>query len=429
MKDNNFIPKSTSKYKNVKVWGQQKPSSGFGVFGIGKSFTVDKDKIQKIFAPNITIADKSSNIEINTKANLKTEKDNKDIFGNITNHSELNKRKIKLASIGGFKDNLNNFYINWWDSIKFDYYEKQWFRSFNYQVQSFQIIKNINIIILGFCTLSLVLFFVYLAFFDQYFTIKKYVINYTSGSYLNAQQTFELVNNFQKKKLYEIIPNNQYWFANNLNLTTSAKTIFPEIKSVKVKDRQWPNQINIEIETSKPLITLFVSENNEQKYWRINENGKISSQDKAALWYNLVKVEKPYTLQNSENSENLSLYSHSFENNPAQKQRFKLTKQLIDYFRSIDTQINSVNYPSISDTDINIETTGGTKFLFDSVLYDEDLQIQRLDYFLKSKVEKLDFYESERGGNYAYFDFRVQNKIYYCQIKDKCNIQPEDEQP
>lgn len=504
-----FIPKTTHysppSRSNVKVWGQQSKSLGLDsdrkntvLSNRGfKSFTADKDKISKIFAPKLTVID--NNISIgnnvtNTKVKQNNESENnkskiieEEIFiQNIRHNQELqdnnltDKTKTFISALfpkisfgkytfGGFRSKVKtdskdlnnsnqkdeilrsydpeiifrklndnskvepkaNFFKhikktsskaagNWWDSIKFDYYEKKWFRKLNYQFVAFDIAKNINRLIIVICSLSIIGFFVYLAFFDQYFTIKKYTVQYSNGSYLNNQQTFELISHFQNNKLYKIFPNNQYWFANNLSLTASAKEIFPEISSINIKNRDWPNQVSLQIETNKPILTLWVTENNEQKYWRINDNGKILSQDKAAIWFNLVKVEKPYSLQ-GDNTMQLSLFNHSFENEPTQRQRFKVTKLLLDYFKAIDIQIITTSYPSISDTDIVMEAANGTKFIFDSLVFEPEAQVARLDYFLKAKSNKSDFYELQNKGQFSYFDFRISQKIYICKTSEKCN--------
>jgi hypothetical protein len=543
-----FFPKNTStspiRHSNVKVWGQQskRPSTGLdransiSQSNKFKSFTADKDKISKIFAPKLTVIDNNVSIgkkeevelqnvtnkvkattvspqssgQISTKPYEQNEtyaekqnsllrkneiqqgflaRDGSEADEVIQSNGKLNflnalipKISIGKFTFGGFKEknphpasptgeekhstiltgkesilsqnkydpesifnNLNSnkkqetkakFFhhiknystviaSNWWDSIKFDFYDKQWFRKLNYQFVAFDIAKNINRLIVGLCIFSFLGFFTYLSFFDQYFTIKKYTVEYISGSYLNNQQTFDLISHFQKNKLYKVFPNNQYWFANNLSLTASAKEIFPEIKNVNIKNRQWPDKVSLQVETNKPILTLWVTENNEQKYWRINENGKISSQDKAAIWYNLVKVEKPYSVQ-GDPSQQLSLFNHSFENDPSQKQRFKLTKKLLDYFKTIDIDITSTIFPSISDTDIIMESSNGTKFLFDSLAFESDLQIERLDYFLKSKTDKYNFYELHKRGDYAYFDFRITHKAHICKFVDKCNIKTDE---
>jgi hypothetical protein len=535
-----FIPKhaptSPIRHSNVKIWGQNNQRSTSGLDransnnqannqnGKFKSFTADRDKISKIFAPKLTVIDDNISIgnkqEIVLEANVSVEwhnpnnkgeeKTNKIVEesnssyiavdktesfdGGGISDSHINEKpinflnalipKIKIGkyTFGGIKyphpnppqreeqtkPNFNNekftpqnalndkydpetifnklnsdkkqepkanFFQhiktsssniagNWWDSIKFDFYDKQWFRKLNYQFIAFDIAKNINRLIVGLCVISFIGFFTYLSFFDQYFTIKKYTVEYAAGSYLNNQQTFDLIAHFQRNKLYKVFPNNQYWFANNLSLTASAKEIFPEIQNINIKNRQWPDRVLLQVEINKPILTLWVTENNEQKYWRINENGKISSQDKAALWYNIVKVEKPYSVQ-GDPSQQLSLFNHSFENDPSQKQRFNLTKKLLDYFKLIDIDISSTTFPSISDTDIIMESSTGTRFLFDSLAFDNDLQIARLDYFLKSKPDKNDFYQLQKKGLYSYFDFRIAHKAHICKVAEKCNIKTE----
>jgi hypothetical protein len=420
--DNNFKSNSkTQTFMNAIL-----PKISFGKYTFGNVKSKLKASKKSIASPKLNNdkPSKPSNEEQfeEVKSIANTSKyDPETIFRKLNNK----KHEAKANLFQYIKAASNDAAQNWWDSIKFDYYDKQWFRKLNYQLVAFNVTKNLNRLIVGLCVLGLIGFFTYLSFFDQYFTIKKYTVEYIHGSYLNNQQTYDLINHFQKNKLYKVFPNNQYWFANNLSLTASAKEIFPEIQNVNIKNRQWPSNVQLQVETNKPILTLWVTENNEQKYWRINDNGKISSQDKAAIWYNLVKVEKPYVVQ-GDPSQQLSLFNHSFENDPSQKQRFKITKKLLDYFKTIDIDIRATTFPSISDTDIIMESSAGTKFLFDSLAFDNDLQIQRLDYFLKFKPDKNDFYELHKKGIYAYFDFRIAHKAHVCKVTEKCNIKAEE---
>lgn len=416
-----FVPKPViiqpKRHNNVKIWGDCNRLSS-------KLSHNKSDKISKIFAPKLTARNDYTDDE---KQQQKIINPNIVIDSDFIKFSpevvfgKLNKKimpKAKFSTV--IKNNIKDISKNWWNSIKSDYYNKQWFRKLNYQLVAFDLRKNLNRLLAIFCGFGLVGFFVYLAIFDQYFTIKKYIVQYSDYSYLNNQQTFELVNHFQKNKLYRVFPNNQYWFANNVSLTASAKEVFPEINSVNIKNREWPDKVTLQVDTNKPLLTLRVNENNEEKYWRINSNGKVSSQDKSAIWYNLVKVEKPYSLQ-GENAEQLSLFYHSFENDPSQKQRFKLTKLLFDYFKSINLPIATTIFPSISDTDIIIESVNGTQFVFDAIAFEPDIQIERLDYFLKAKLEKNEYYQLEKKSIYSYFDFRIAYKVHLCKVTEKCN--------
>lgn len=383
----------------------------------------------KAILPNISFGNSKKSISSPTVNNVEIKKavDSGDRYNPETIFQKIQKTKAKTAQANqssSLKNKISKMASRGWDSIKFDYYDKAWFRKLNYQFIALDIAKNFNRLAVCVIAFGLIGFFSYLSIFDQFFTIKKYTIEYPINSYLNKQQTSDLVSHFQKNKLFRVFPNNQYWFANDLSLTASAKEIFPDIDSINVKGRQWPDQITLQVETNKPILTLWVNENNQLKYWRVNQNGKILSQDKAAIWYNLVKIEKPYNIQNS-STEQLSLFNHSFESDPIQKKRFVTTKALLDYFQAIGIEITKTNFPSISDSDIIMESSLGSKFLFDSSLFDTASQIQRLDYFLKSKVDKTDYYALHAKGDFAYFDFRVAQKIHICKIDAKCNAKPE----
>jgi hypothetical protein len=429
---NNQSTPSSNKAENF--WEAILPKISFGKFSFGKAGlqTKSSDKIvnknhpvdfqaSAPFQAEATAATSSQSNGQSHPQSINSQYDPEAIFQKI---KAGKKTEPNLNLFSYLKNSSMEASGNWWDSIKFGYYDKAWFRKLNYQLVAFDVAKNFNRLVVGLLALSLIGFFSYLAFFDQFFTIKKYNVEFLSGSYLNNQQTYELIGHLQKNKLYKVFPNNQYWFANSLSLSASAKEIFPEIQSVNVKTRQWPSQISLQVETNKPILTLWVNENNQQKYWRVNETGKILAQDKAALWYNLVKVEKPYSIADSSTAQ-LSLFNHSFEADSLQKQRFVLTKQLLDYFKGVNIQINQTSFPSISDTDIIMESATGTKFIFDSMGFEPGMQLQRLDYFLKSKPEQSDYYQLHSKGDYAYFDFRIAKKVHTCKVSAKCNIKPE----
>ncbi len=369
-----------SNFSAKKVWNTNKsPKTTLGVGGSNtKTFATDKDKIQKIFAP--TIQDNPDQ-KINTKVS------------------------------------------NWFLTTKEKYYDKEWFRKINQKLINFQPQKHGNYALCSLICLSVLGFFVYLAFFDQYFIIRQYNIKFLDNSYLNQKQNIDLVNYFNKNKLYGLFPNNQYWFINNMNLTTSAQQLFPSVESVEIERKSWPNSIDLNIKTKKPLLTLSVKENNEQKYWQIAKDGTILSQDKAGIWYNLVTVEKPYNLavQTTGNlSQKFTLQDYDFSKNDIQLKRFLQTNQLFDYLKTIDLKPLTITYPSLSDTDIIIQTEAGTNLMFDASEFNFEVQKKRIAEFFGTAIDKHKLLDLEHKGNFKYVDFRITRKIHFCQKDTKC---------
>ena len=368
-------------FNTKKVWNTNKNSKLIigDNGGFAKTFAADKDKIQKIFAPTI--------------------QENPD-----------QKIKTKIS--------------NWFLTTKEKYYDKEWFRKINQRLINFQPKKYLNHIICGLVCMFVLGFFVYLAFFDQYFIIRQYNIKFIDNSYLNQKQNIDLVNYFNKNKLYGLFPNNQYWFINNLNLTASAQQLYPNVESIEIDKKTWPNSINLNIKTKKPLLTLSVKENNEQKYWQVATDGTILSQDKAGIWYNLVTVEKPYNLavQTSTNTtQKFTLQDYSFNKNDIQLKRFLQTQQLFDYLKSMDLKPLTIIYPSLTDTDIIIQTEAGTNLMFDAAEFNLEVQKQRIAEFFETILDKGKLVDLEHKGNFKYVDFRIARKIHFCQKETKCN--------
>jgi hypothetical protein len=369
----------SKKFDTKKLWKKstnRQSTSGNSYVGT-KSFQTDPEKLQKIFSKTIP-ATQSSNF------------------------------------IQGI---LNKF-----QNIKSIFYQKDWFRQINYQLITLQAIKKANHIIAISITAGLLLFFAYLAFFDQNFIIRDYSIKFAEESYLNQSQVKRLVNHFHSQKLYGIFPNNQYFFLNSINLTTSAKEVFPEISKVSVERKKWPNQTELLVEINPILVTLAVKENNETKYWRIGSGGNVLSEDKAGIWENLVSVEKPYFLveQSKQQSQKLSLQNYTFAKDKNQMKRFEATKEIWRTLYKQGITVISTQYPSISDTDIIIKTDNGTRLFFDSEAFTNSVQSKRINEFLASNIDKQMVKESESQGKFAYLDFRIKKRIYFCKVSEVC---------
>lgn len=378
-------------FDSKKLWNKPKKSPKRSGSKKYQTFAPNIDKIAKILSPK---AEKNLN-----QSDLKTEQKPK---------SNLIHRAQK-------------YYIN----LKLKFYGKDWFRRFNYQLLSFAIFKKLNVLVVLASCLSLVLFFVYLAFFDQNFVIRDYKITFAPNSYLNQQQTRKLVTQFHTQKLYGILPNNQYWFMNSVGLTQAAKQIFPEIQSVQLTNRNWPNSAELKIDMSPIAMTLAVKENNDQKFWRISSSGSVLGEDKAGMWEKLVVVEKPYTIiaQDSLAGKNkTSLQNFSFINEPNQLARIEQTDFLWQVFKDNDINIISTIYPSISDTDIVFKTDEGTSLYFDSSAFSTKLQQARLTEFMQSKVGDRKIIEQEKDGKLSYIDFRIPKRIFFCDIGTKCSL-------
>ncbi len=273
-----------------------------------------------------------------------------------------------------------------------------------------------SIIILG-----TFLFLIYLIFFDTFFLVKKYEITFTNGSYLDSTNVEQLIKSFNQDPFLGFIPNNQFWFLSDQNLSAVARNSNPEIVQVRIVERIWPNQVKIEITTKPILITLGL--NNRQEYWRIGQNGRVVSRDEANLRQNLVVVEKPTTLTFATNSpsdlrfENPNFADYSFEHREQQLNRFWFIIWLWAQLEELGINTVKTSIPSISDfdTDVVITTTNNTKLYFDLKSGDMVNQARRLNFAFKSKIG-----QQESQGELAYIDFRTPKKIFVCPKNAKC---------
>ena len=307
-----------------------------------------------------------------------------------------------------------------WKRTKYDFV---WFREINSWFVNFHVLRKINKNIFRSIIAFLLIFVIYLSFFDTYFLVKSYDIRFGENSYLSETQTNFLISSLQKNKVFGFIPNNQYWFLNTQTLTASAKGIISDIKEIKLENRTWPNKASLLINTNPILVTLSVKENNEQKFWRVSPDGDIVSADNAGIWENLVTVEKPYQVafQDKQNNNSPTLKNVSFRNNKVQLNKFNLIQKLWPVLKENEIKVVSTSIPSLVDSDIFFLTENGTKLMFDSQVFDSDNQIRRINEFLrKIDADGNKIIELEKSGKLKYIDFRIPKRLYFCYNGDKC---------
>ena len=323
------------------------------------------------------------------------------------------------VTIPNFWSKITDRFYDW----KRTKYDCVWFREINSWFVNFHVLRKINKNIFRSIIAFLLIFVIYLSFFDTYFLVKSYDIRFGENSYLSETQTNFLISSLQKNKVFGFIPNNQYWFLNTQTLTASAKGIISDIKEIKLENRTWPNKASLLINTNPILVTLSVKENNEQKFWRVSPDGDIVSADNAGIWENLVTVEKPYQVafQDKQNNNSPTLKNVSFRNNKVQLNKFNLIQKLWPVLKENEIKVVSTSIPSLVDSDIFFLTENGTKLMFDSQVFDSDNQIRRINEFLrKIDADGNKIIELEKSGKLKYIDFRIPKRLYFCYNGDKC---------
>jgi hypothetical protein len=266
---------------------------------------------------------------------------------------------------------------------------------------------------------ALMLSFVYISFFDRYFLVKTYTYSFGDESYLATDELQRLSDHFSTQSTFGFLPENQYWYLNERNLTLSANEIIPEVNAVRVKDRTWPNQVHLEVDTEPILATLVVTERRQERFWRVSQTGRVISEDEAGLREKLIEVQRPI----------------SFDTNNADFQDYRLEEDYLQLNRlwfanwlwllleegeeSLGIEVRYTAFPSLTDTDVLVVTDQGTELWFDSNV--QEIARENQESRIRS-VFRSDIYNQHQRGELAYIDFRTSvQKVFVCGKGQACD--------
>ena len=311
------------------------------------------------------------------------------------------------------------------------------------QIKKGDFLKNLNLLLVqsgikdrinGFISYSiiitLILFLIYLSFFDRAFLVKDYEIVFSDAksetgqvytSYLADQEVKKLLEAFNQKKVLGIIPHNQYWFVNDINLTAVARNTIPEIQEVTIKERNWPDGLVVEVKTEPILATVGIYERNQKRYWRVSQKGRIFTEDKAAILENLIFVDSPVTLTSQTaagKTDQITLQDYQMENSLVQLNRLWFANWLWGQLQANEVEYLETRFPTLLDTDVIVVTKNGTRLIFDSNVENVPREVltARLNQLLRSKVAT-----ELLNGEIAYIDFRLETKrVVICYKNAKC---------
>lgn len=278
----------------------------------------------------------------------------------------------------------------------------------NYVFVKLRIIERFNLFMLYACVSVLIFFFVYLSLFDTFFLVKNYDVNFATGSYMSQEDTSELIREIRNRKLFGIIPNNQFWFLNSQNLTLISKSHNSQIVSVDITQRQWPNRAELLITTKPILITLGINNN---EYWRISQDGEVLSKDEVGLYEQLVLVESRVEF----NIRNKTLQDYSFRSDRDQLNRFWFVIWLKNELEQLGIDIDYVSFPSLFDTDVKVYTVGGTILMFNSTAIDKLVLKRRVEILINERTTEFN------SNVYDYIDFRIPRRVYICRQNTICD--------
>lgn len=286
-------------------------------------------------------------------------------------------------------------------------------QNINLTFRKIKILQTPNKLISGLLIVSLLLFFLYISFFDTYFLVKNWQISFSQGSYLSKNEQEMILNKFSSTKIIGIFPSNQFWFVNDRNLTLLAQNIVPEIAGIRITSRNWPNKIDIEITTLPILLTVGLVENGQNKMWRVLPNGKILTQDKAGIADNLVKIELPINFD----QKNFDLQKYPIFEDISQLNRLYFVINLWSYLKEFGILPVQTILPSLNsaDKDVFVVLGSGTKLYFDSNKFSRQTQKDRLQSVLESGIM-----DKIKSGELAYVDFRISKRIHICPKNKNC---------
>jgi hypothetical protein len=283
----------------------------------------------------------------------------------------------------------------------------------NLFLKKFQVLSSPSRFFGTFGAAFLVIFLIYISFFDTFFLIKNYNITFSEGSYLGQNERQIILNKFSQTKVLGIFPVNQFWFVNDRNLTLLSQNVLPEVIGVQIFERVWPNKISIKITTSPILLTLKTMENGQNKWWRVLADGRILTQDEAGLQENLVTVDRPINFD----QKNFSLQKYPIFSDIGQLNRLYFTVNMASWLKELKVETSQTVLPSlnIADKDVFIILKNGTKLYFDSGRFSSQTQRDRLQSIFESKIG-----DQAKNGELAYIDFRISKKVFVCARGQTC---------
>jgi hypothetical protein len=326
-------------------------------------------------------------------------------------------KKHKPGSLGKFINSITKLATNLRHLVPNLLDPTQLGKQINYWIFRWKIWEHFNRWMLRAIVAFLIFFLTYLNFFDRYFLIDNYTVEFAEQSYLAPAEVDRIIDNIQQDKFLGVVPRNQYWFLNEFTLTTAAQEEVNQVTRVRLQKRIWPDQAHLQIQTEPILATLAITEKDSQQYWRIGQNGEVYTADKAGLREKLIHVLTPITISetNSQN-ERLTLNGYNFQRNPQQFNRLWFVVWAREQLDKYDLPTLNVTWPSLLDTDVILETTNRTQLYFDSnpqQVSQKNLRVRLQEIFRSQILDDI------RSGKISYIDFRSSQKRVFVCYRDK----------
>jgi hypothetical protein len=353
---------------------------------------------------------------LHRKSNFEKKDENFKVFKPSNDHliKEKVKNSINFGAVKKFAFGQKNLDLIGRSTSLLD--TKNWLKTLNFYVFKWQLIEKFNrLVALGLIITSLV-GFAYISLFDRFFLVKTYAINFGSNSYLDQSQIDTLTKNIRQEKIFGLLPNNGYWFINDYTLTKSVQSQIPEVESVNVTNRIWPNKVELKITTQPILLTLGVIENTQKRYWRISQTGKVLTEDNLNLRENLVEIDRVISFDKPGSS----LKDYALEENSAQLNRFWFVIWLWSALKDQGIIVSKTTFPSLLDSDVEITTNKNVRLLFDSAAITKENQLKRIKSVLDTMSGGKTIRSKLEEGQLNYIDFRIPKRVFLCDLGKNC---------
>lgn len=258
---------------------------------------------------------------------------------------------------------------------------------------------------------------IYLSVFDYFFYIKNYEVTVSEGSFISRTQSEMVIDKIGERKLFGLIPLNNYWFTNDLALKQVIEDT-PELSSIKnisLKEKRWPNTLVLNLESKDILATLALKVEGEVKYVVFDKNGEFLGFDEENLRLNLINVNSPVIYEGLKIEEGLNLHER-----PKQLEKLWFINSLKEWFNELGLNYSQISISSLSDydNDVLVDTINGTKLLFDYTMFNPENQKSRLVATLKDPQLNNDL----KVGAVSYVDFRIDKRVFWCLNSAPCSI-------
>jgi hypothetical protein len=262
--------------------------------------------------------------------------------------------------------------------------------------------------------LSLILFVVYLSFFDSYNLVNNWEFSFENNSYLSEDDVKKLSEEFNTVRVGNVLPVNNFWFVSDQVITSVAKEKFNTVQSIQVIEKKWPDIIKLKVKTNDLLSTIKIKTQNRIEYWRIDKGGKIITLDTASLNEQVIEVQKDLNFEQA----NFDFADTSFfETNSAQLDRIYFAKFTSTLLSNLGFVPYKIIFPSLNsaDKEVYFEIGEGTKLMFNSEKFEKNTHIRRLEALMGSTLK-----DEIKNNKLSYIDFRISRKYFVCYKNSQC---------